>query len=179
MSRIGNKEIELPAGVKIEVKNDSVQVTGPKGTLAAPLFNGIKIEEAGTVIKVARRDDSKEQKAKHGLVRALLANCVTGLSKGFSKTLILQGTGYRAVKKGEKIALSLGYSHEINYDQPKDVQIDVPEMTKIVISGIDKQRVGQVAAQIRSYRKPEPYKGKGIRYENEKIIRKAGKAGKK
>lgn len=179
MSRIGNKKIEVPQGVTVDIKSDLVEVKGPKGSISAPLFEGIAVEIAGSDVTVKRSSDQKDIRAKHGLVRSLVANCITGASVGFTKTLILQGVGYRAQKKGSDLVLTLGYSHEINMNVPSDVTIDVPEPTKVVVSGIDKQRVGQVAAEIRSYRKPEPYKGKGVRYEGEVIRRKAGKAGKK
>ncbi len=179
MSRIGNKKVDIPQGVSVDVKTELVEVKGPKGSLNAPLFPGIAVEVAGSALTVSRSADDKDTRAKHGLVRSLLANCVLGTSAGFSKTLVLQGVGYRAQKKGSDLVLTLGFSHEINMNVPKDVEVEVPEPTKVVVSGIDKQRVGQIAAEIRSFRPPEPYKGKGVRYENEVIRRKAGKAGKK
>ena len=179
MSRIGNKKIDLPQGVALEVATDSVSVKGPKGTLSAPLFPGISVEVEGAEAVVKRASDAKETRAYHGLVRSLLQNCVTGSVEGFSKTLVLQGVGYRAQVKGKSLVMTLGFSHDINMDIPEDVTIECPEPTKVVVSGIEKQRVGQVAAVIRSYRPPEPYKGKGVRYDGEHIRRKAGKAGKK
>ncbi|RME93820.1 MAG: 50S ribosomal protein L6 [Candidatus Hydrogenedentota bacterium] len=179
MSRIGNQPIPLAKGVELNILEQEVEVKGPKGSLKAPLFPGIEVSVDGDKIVVKRENDTKEMKAKHGLVRSLINNCVIGVTQGFSKTLILQGTGYRAVKKGNQLSLSLGFSHEVLMPIPSDVNIEAPEATKVVVSGIDKQRVGQVAAVIRSYRPPEPYKGKGVRYENERIFRKAGKAGKK
>jgi len=179
MSRIGYKKIEIPAGVKLDVKSDKIEVNGPKGKLDTPMFPGLLIEMEGNFIQLKRNTEEKSVKAKHGLVRALLMNNIIGISTGFTRTLILQGVGFRAQKKGEKLNMTLGYSHEINMDIPKDVKVECPEPTKVVVSGIDKQRVGQIAAVIRSYRPPEPYKGKGIRYDNEKVRRKAGKAGKK
>jgi len=179
MSRIGNKPIELPQGVSLTPSADMVVVKGPKGTLNTPLFAGLKVEVQGTTAKVTRANDDKELRAKHGLVRSLLQNNVTGTAAGFSKILLLQGVGYRAQKRGKDVVFSLGFSHEVIYKEPTDVAIEVLENTKLKISGIDKQRVGQVAAQIRSFKQPEPYKGKGIRYENEHVRRKAGKAGAK
>ena len=179
MSRIGNQKVTIPSGVDLDIQSEGVVVKGPKGTLTTPLFPGIKVEKQEQGALVSRESDIKEQRAYHGLVRSLLQNCVIGTSEGFSKTLILQGVGYRAQKKGNDLVMSLGFSHEINMPIASDVTIDIPEPTKVVVSGIDKQRVGQVAAVIRSYRKPEPYKGKGVRYDGEIIRRKAGKAGKK
>ena len=179
MSRIGNQKVVVPSGVELDIQAEGVVVKGPKGTLTTPLFPGIKVEKQEKAAVVSRESDIKEQRAYHGLVRSLLQNCVIGTSEGFSKTLILQGVGYRAQKKGTDLVMSLGYSHEINMPIASDVSIEIPEPTKVIVSGIDKQRVGQVAAVIRSYRKPEPYKGKGVRYDGEIIRRKAGKAGKK
>ncbi len=179
MSRIGNKPIALPSSVKVESSGTEIIVTGPKGKLSIEKFAGISIEQNGSNIIVKRDNDSKEQRAKHGLTRALLANHIIGTSQGYTKILLMTGVGYRAQKKGRQLVMSLGFSHDVVYDEPADVSIEVPEPTKVKISGIDKQRVGQVAADIRAYKKPEPYKGKGIRYEDEVIRRKAGKTGKK
>jgi len=179
MSRIGNKPIELPAGVTLTAAGGSVTVKGPKGSLVTPFFPGLKLEIAGTTAKVSRENDEKDLRAKHGLVRSLLQNCVTGTSAGYTQLLILQGVGYRAQKKGKDVVFSLGFSHDVIFKEPADVSVEVVENTKVKISGVDKQRVGQVAAQIRGYKQPEPYKGKGIRYENEHVRRKAGKAGSK
>jgi len=179
MSRIGSQKVNLPAGVNVEISAEVVKVTGPKGTLEAPLFPGITIEQVDTELNVKRDSDIKQTRAYHGLVRSLIANCVTGTSTGFTKTLILQGVGYRAQKKGSSLVMTLGFSHEINMVIPNDVTVECPEPTKVVVTGIDKQRVGQVAAVVRSYRPPEPYKGKGVRYSDEVVKRKAGKAGKK
>jgi large subunit ribosomal protein L6 len=179
MSRIGNKPIEIPAGVTITAAGDTVTVKGPKGSLQAPLFPGLTVEVSGNTARVSRANDEKELRAKHGLVRSLLNNCVVGTSTGYSQTLLLQGVGYRAQKRGKDVVFSLGFSHEVILKEPSDVTIDVLENTKLKVSGIDKQRVGQVAAQIRAFKEPEPYKGKGIRYENEQVRRKAGKAGSK
>lgn len=179
MSRIGNKPIEIPPGVTITASADSVTVKGPKGTLQAPLFPGLTVEVSGNTAKVMRANDEKDLRAKHGLVRSLVNNCVVGTSAGYSQILLLQGVGYRAQKRGKDVVFSLGFSHEVVLKEPADVTIDVLENTKLKVSGIDKQRVGQVAAQIRAFKEPEPYKGKGIRYENEQVRRKAGKAGSK
>ncbi|MBL8035514.1 MAG: 50S ribosomal protein L6 [Leptospiraceae bacterium] len=179
MSRIGNKPIELPAGVTITATADQVTIKGPKGTLQTPMFAGLKIDVAGNTAKVSRENDGKELRAKHGLLRSLVQNCVVGTTSGYSKVLVLQGVGYRAQKKGKDVVFSLGFSHDVVLKEPSDVVVDVLENTKLKVSGIDKQRVGQVAAQIRGFKEPEPYKGKGIRYENEHVRRKAGKAGSK
>lgn len=179
MSKIGNKPIQIPAGVTVSEEQAQYKIKGPKGELTVPRFSSIEVSQESQVLTVSRNSDDKGAKAKHGLVRSLLQNTIIGTSQGFSKTLLLQGVGFRAVKKGQKLVLSLGFSHDVEVEQPSDINIEVPETTKLILSGIDKQRVGQIAAQIRSYRPPEPYKGKGIRYEDETIRRKAGKAGKK
>jgi large subunit ribosomal protein L6 len=179
MSKIGNKSIQIPTGVTVKEENGVYLVKGPKGELNVPVFKNISISQGEGLLTVTRMAEDKQTKAYHGLVRSLLNNNIEGTNKGFSKTLILQGVGFRAVKKGQMLVLSLGFSHDVEVPQPADVTIEVSEATKLVLSGIDKQRVGQVAAQIRSFRPPEPYKGKGIRYEDEHVRRKAGKAGKK
>ncbi|HRP68044.1 MAG TPA: 50S ribosomal protein L6 [Turneriella sp.] len=179
MSRIGNKIIQIPTGVSITASAESVTVKGPKGTLVSPLFQGLKLEVNGSEAKLSRANDEKELRAKHGLVRSLIYNNVVGTSTGFTETLILQGVGFRAQKKGKDIVMNLGFSHDVVFHEPTDVTIDVVENTKLKINGIDKQRVGQVAAQLRAFREPEPYKGKGIRYETEHVRRKAGKTGSK
>ena len=179
MSRIGNRPITIPAGVDLAIQKDFVGVKGPKGEQQVPLFDGIRVSVKENQAIVERSSDLKSIKAKHGLVQALLTNSIIGSHEGFSKTLLLQGVGYRANKKGSQVVLSLGFSHDIPFDEPEDVKIEVQEQTRLIVSGIDKQRVGQIAAQIRSFRPPEPYKGKGIRYEGEIVRKKAGKAGKK
>jgi len=179
MSRIGNKPIPVPAGVTITAAESSVTVKGPKGSLTAPMFPGLKLEVTGDTAKLSRANDEKELRAKHGLVRSLIHNSVVGTTTGYSKILLLQGVGYRAQKKGKDVVFSLGFSHEVVFKEPADVVVEVLENTKLKVSGVDKQRVGQVAAQIRGFKEPEPYKGKGIRYENEHVRRKAGKAGAK
>ncbi len=179
MSRIGNLPIQLPDGVTIELHDDFVLIKGQKGELKTPLFEGIEVVKEEKILYVKCSSKEKDVRAKHGLVRALLHNSVVGTSQGFSRILIMEGVGYRSVKKGNTLVLNLGYSHDIIVDEPEDVKIEVLEPTKIKISGIDKQRVGSVADVIRKFRPPEPFKGKGIIYENEIIRRKAGKSAKK
>jgi len=177
VSRIGKAPIAIPAQAKVEVLENVVSVAGPKGKLDLQIHPGMGIRLEDDKIWVSRPSDEKAHKALHGLVRSLLANMVEGVTKGFEKRMELVGLGYRAQMQGEELILSLGFSHPINYPVPPDVKIVAETPTSLVISGIDKQRVGQVAAQIRSFRKPEPYKGKGVKYANERIRRKAGKTG--
>ena len=179
MSRIGNAPIEIPQGVEVTILEDKIKIKGPKGEMVSPMFQGIQADLRDDIISIKRENDTKDLKAKHGLSRALLSNCIKGVFSGFSKSLILQGVGYKASKKEKKLILALGFSHEVLFDEPDDVSIEVSEQTHIKVSGIDKQRVGQIASQIRAFRPPEPYKGRGIHYEGERIRRKAGKAGKK
>ncbi len=181
MSRIGNKAITIPSGVDVNQSGQEVTVKGKNGELKAPLFQGLTLEinKEQKILRVSRNSEDKEIRQKHGLVRSLINNAVLGVSSGFTKILLLEGVGYKAAMKGNVLNLSLGFSHDINYNHPDGVKIEVLDPTRIKISGIDKQKVGQVAADIREFRKPEPYKGKGIRYETEKVRRKAGKAGKK
>lgn len=183
MSRIGKKPIALPNGVKAEVKDATIFVEGPKGKLTAPIPDGVSagLEDGSLVFTVVGEDGPA--KAKHGLARALANNCVTGVTNGFEKKLEIIGVGYRVNVSGSNVELHLGYSHPINFPLPTgiDASVDQDKKTKAIvltISGIDKQLVGQVAANIRALRKPEPYKGKGVRYLNEQILRKAGKSGK-
>ena len=176
MSRVGRKPIPLPSGVQVTRDGSDVKVKGPKGELTMQLQPGIAMEENDSVIQLTRENENREGAALYGLTRALLANCVEGVSKGFSRGLEIQGTGYRAQMKGKNLELLLGFSHPILFETPKDIEIKVEGNTKVIVAGIDKQRVGQVAADIRAYRPPEPYKGKGVRYENEQIRRKAGKS---
>jgi large subunit ribosomal protein L6 len=178
MSRIGKKPIPLPSAVKLSVRESAVELTGPKGTLSTPVPDGITCSVEGGVASLKRRDDSKSQKALHGLTRALLANAVTGVTEGFKKELDIVGVGYKAAVEGGKITLMVGLSHPAEFAIPKGITITVEKSTHIVITGADCQAVGQAAAQIRAIRKPEPYKGKGIMYTGEAIIRKAGKAAK-
>ena len=181
MSRIGKLPINVPAGVTVTVDQDNlVTVKGPKGTLSQGVHKDITVKQEGQVILVSRPSDSKPHRAMHGLYRALIQNMVTGVTQGFTKTLVMEGVGYRATAEGgKKLTLAVGYSHPVVFDAPKDISFETPAATKIVVHGIDKQAVGAVAADIREVRKPEPYLGKGIRYENEHIRRKEGKAGKK
>ena len=179
MSRIGLKPIVVPAGVEVILGEENfVEVKGPKGKLAQKLSGEMNIKIEGDTISIERPSEIKRHKSLHGLTRTLLANMIEGVSKGFTKTLIIEGTGYRAAKAGNKLTLNLGYSHPIEVLDPEGITVEVPEPTKIVINGIDKQKLGNFAANIRSYRRPEPYKGKGVRYEGEYIRRKVGKTGK-
>ena len=179
MSRIGKKPISLPAGVKVTVDGNIVTVQGPKGTLVQTLPEGITITEEDNQVLVQRANDNKQQRAFHGLTRALIANMVEGVTNGFEKKLELVGVGYRAQMQGKKLVISIGFSHPVEIDAPEGIEFEVPAPTRITIKGINKQLVGNTAAHIRAIRKPEPYKGKGIKYENEHIRRKAGKAGAK
>ncbi|MCX7878771.1 MAG: 50S ribosomal protein L6 [Ignavibacteria bacterium] len=176
MSRIGKKPIALAKGVKLERQGDSIVVSGPKGTLSTQISPLIKTDISGEVITLTRSSDSKREKSLHGLYAVLLKNMIHGVTEGFSKKLELVGIGYRAEIKGGNLYLSLGFSHPVIFIPPEGIKIDTPTDTTILVSGIDKQLVGQVAAKIRSLKEPEPYKGKGIRYEGEFIRRKAGKA---
>jgi large subunit ribosomal protein L6 len=169
--------IPLPGGVKLEMGETTVKVTGPKGSVTCPVPPGIKCKLDGEVLTVQRSDDSRQQRALHGLTRALIANGVRGTSTGFDRALEIHGVGYRAEVKGKNLELALGYSHPVVFPIPAGVSISVDKQTKMVVSGIDKQQVGQVAANIRRLRPPEPYKGKGIRYADETIQKKAGKTG--
>jgi large subunit ribosomal protein L6 len=175
VSRIGRKPVRIPKGVKVEVKNGAVKVTGAKGELSAAIHPDVTVEVKGEEVLVTRHADLKEQRSLHGLFRALIANMVTGVTTGFSRKLELVGVGYRAELKGKVLQLALGYSHPIVFRPPDSIKIEAPTQTNITVSGIDKQLVGLVAAKIRSLRPPEPYKGKGIKYEGEYIRRKAGK----
>ncbi len=178
MSRIGKLPIQIPKGVEVKIQGENVTIKGPLGQLVQKVPDGIQVKIEDSKILVSRKDDLKKTKALHGLTRALLANHVKGVTEGWTKRLQLVGVGFRANLKGNTIVLSLGYSHDINYEVPSDIKVKIDQQTKIELTGIDKQKVGQVAAIIRSYRPPEPYKGKGIKYEDEEIIRKAGKTGK-
>lgn len=175
MSRIGRKPIPIPQGVEVKIEGGLVTVIGPKGVLRHNVPPEIEVTVEDGEIKVHRKNDNKRSKALHGLTRTLLANMVTGVTQGFEKRLDIVGVGYRAQLEGNVLKLSLGYSHPVIYPIPEGIEIQVPQPTKIVIRGIDKQRVGQVAAEIRAFRKPDAYKGKGIRYEGEVVKLKAGK----
>ncbi len=179
MSRIGKLPIEIPTGVKITLDNLLVKVEGPKGTLSRPMMEGISIVEDNKQLLVTRSDDEPKSRSFHGLTRSLVNNMVVGVTKGFETVLDITGVGYRAEVKGNILTLSLGYSHPINFELPAGISIEVEKMTKVFVRGADKELVGQTAAKIRSFRPPEPYKGKGIKYSDEKILRKAGKTGKK
>lgn len=179
MSRIGKLPVVLPSGVNVKVEADEVFVSGPKGELRQPILaDVVNVELTDGRIVVGRKGDTKQHRSAHGLTRTLIANMVEGVSKGFRKSLEISGVGYRVAKSGEKLTLSLGYSHPVAFEAPKGVVLSVEGQTKIHVDGIDKQAVGQIAADIRRLREPEPYKGKGIRYEGERIRKKLGKAGK-
>ena len=179
MSRIGRSPIPVPSGVDVTIDDRHVTVKGPKGTLERDLPGAISIRREGDELLVERPDDARENRALHGLARSLVNNMVVGVSEGFRKELEIVGVGYRATAKGpSSLELALGYSHSITMDAPEGVTFEVPSNTAVAVIGIDKEAVGQVAANIRALRKPEPYKGKGVRYKGEHIIRKAGKAGK-
>ena len=178
MSRIGKKAITIPAGVDVTIEGNTVTVKGAKGTLTNTFKSNITIEKDGAEIKVSRPDDQKENRSLHGLTRTLIANMIEGVSNGFKKELEINGIGYRAEKKGSDLVMKIGYSHDVIMPEIDGITIDVPAPNKIVISGPDKQKVGQFAAEVREKRPPEPYKGKGIKYADEHIRRKEGKAGK-
>lgn len=177
MSRIGKKPVTLPAGVEVKVDGNVITVKGPKGELSQEIGEQITAVVDGSELKFDRPSDTKEDKAQHGLARALVNNMVTGVTNGFEKKLKILGVGYRAEKKGSNLVLSLGYSHPIEMADPEGIETEVPDPNTIVVKGIDKALVGNYAAVIRAWRKPEPYKGKGIRYENEHVRSKEGKAG--
>lgn len=179
MSRIGRKPITVPSGVDVTLNNSVITVKGPKGTLTRELHKDIKVTVQDNEITVERPSDHKTHRSLHGTTRSVVSNMVSGVTEGFSKTLELVGVGYRASKSGEKLVLNVGYSHPVEITPEPGINFEVPSNTKIVVSGINKERVGEYAAKIRSVREPEPYKGKGIKYEGERIIRKEGKAGKK
>src|SRR3954447_1244936 len=179
MSRIGKQPITVPGGVEVTIDGQHVTVTGPKGTLEHDLPETISVAREGEELLVTRPDDARQNRALHGLTRSLVANMVTGVSTGFTRELEIVGVGYRAIAQGPtKIELQVGYSHPVPIDAPDGVEFEVPAPTRITVKGYDKQLVGQVAADIRKVRKPEPYKGKGIRYADERVLRKAGKSAK-
>lgn len=178
MSRIGKKPVAVPAGVDVKIDGSTVTVKGPKGTLTNTFNPEIIIKQEGAEIIVDRPSEDKMHKSLHGLTRTLIHNMVEGVTNGFSKSLEIEGVGYRAAKQGKNLVMNLGYSHQVIVPEIDGITIDVPNATSIVVNGIDKQVVGQFAAEIREKRPPEPYKGKGIRYAGERIIRKEGKAGK-
>ncbi|MBM7542837.1 50S ribosomal protein L6 [Amphibacillus cookii] len=178
MSRIGFKVLEIPEGVEVKNENNLVTVKGPKGQLSRQLHEDMIINIDGNELTVARPSESKKHKALHGTTRSLIANMVEGVHKGYEKALEIQGVGYRAQKQGNKLVVSAGYSHPVEVEQPEGIEFDVPANTKVVVKGIGKELVGAIAANIRAIRKPEPYKGKGIRYEGEYVRRKEGKTAK-
>ena len=178
MSRIGRKPINIPAGVTASIDNGVITVKGPKGSLDFKFNPAMAVEIKGDVIEVTRPNDAKENRSLHGLTRTLIHNMVIGVTEGYTKTLEVNGVGYRVQKQGNKCVMNLGYSHQDIVEDTEDIKIEVPDPNKIIISGIDKQKVGQFAAEVREKRPPEPYKGKGIKYADEVIRRKEGKAGK-
>ena len=175
MSRIGKKPVEIPKGVTINLDGNNIKVKGPKGELNRTIHPSIKTEIAEGELIVSRPNDLKESRALHGLTRALIQNMVVGVTESYKKSLEIVGVGYKAELKGKNLLLNIGYSHPIYFVPPEEIKLEVPAPTQIIISGNDKELVGLVAAKIRSFRKPEPYKGKGIKYSDERIIRKAGK----
>jgi len=179
MSRIGKLPIAIPAGVKVIYSAPEISVQGPKGKLSRVLGEGCSIEVGDAAVLVTRNDDSNKCRASHGLTRTLINNMVIGVSKGFERALEINGVGYRAEVKGTILNLSLGFSHPVNFELPAGITVEVDKMTKLKVMGIDKEAVGETAAKIRSFRPPEPYKGKGVKYADETILRKAGKTGKK
>ncbi|MBT4983648.1 MAG: 50S ribosomal protein L6 [Ilumatobacter sp.] len=179
MSRIGKATITVPAGVDVTVAAGRITVKGPKGELARVIPGNIIISQEGDTLTCERPNDENKTKAMHGLTRSLVNNMVIGVTEGFTKELQIVGVGYRAEAQGKDIRLSLGFSHTVDVKAPEGITFDIPAQTQVIVKGIDKEVVGQVAANIRSIRKPEPYKGKGVRYLGERVVRKAGKAGKK
>lgn len=179
MSRIGKKPIDLPQGVDIKIDAGIITIQGPKGTLSQPIPGEIEIKQEEGSLIVTRPNDQKKNRAFHGLTRALVANMVQGVTTGFERKLELVGVGYRVQLQGSKLVISIGFSHPVEVEPPEGIEFEVPAVTRITIKGIDKQLVGNTAAHIRAIRPPEPYKGKGIKYENEVIRRKAGKSGSK
>jgi len=178
VSRIGKAPIAIPAGVEVTVEGNLVRVKGPKGELTREIHPAMRVTIENGALRVSRPSDEREHKALHGLTRTLIANMVEGVTKGYSKALELVGTGYRAAKTGNKLTLTVGYSHPVVIDPPPGIEFQVPAPNQVIVTGIDKQLVGQVAANIRAVRPPEPYLGKGIKYVGEQIRRKVGKAGK-
>ncbi|TJY38854.1 50S ribosomal protein L6 [Cohnella pontilimi] len=179
MSRIGRKPIQVPNGVNVNLDNNVITVKGPKGTLTRELHKDMKIVVETDAINVERPSDNKLHRSLHGTTRSVVANMVSGVTEGYAKNLELVGVGYRASKSGEKLVLNVGYSHPVEFTPQNGIEFEVPAQNRIIIRGIDKEMVGEIAAKVRSVRPPEPYKGKGIKYEGERILRKEGKAGKK
>ena len=179
MSRIGRAPITVPAGVEVTLNGNHITVKGPKGTLERDFAPSISVAQENGVLLVTRATDNKQDRSLHGLTRTLIANMVTGVTEGFSKKLQINGVGYRCEKKGNEVFLKIGFSHEVSVKENDDIQLEVPDANTIIVKGIDKQKVGQFAAEIRGKRPPEPYQGKGIKYDYEVIRRKVGKSGKK
>lgn len=179
MSRTGRKPIPVPAGVEVKLSGNHVSAKGPKGLVEVQAHPKMSVQMEDGVITVTRPDDAKESRSLHGLTRSLIANAVNGVATGFTKELEVNGVGYRAAKQGKNLVLTVGYSHQVVMPEPEGLSIDVPAPNKIIVTGADRQKVGQLAAEIRGKRPPEPYKGKGIKYVDEIIIRKEGKTGKK
>ena len=176
MSRIGKNPVPIPGGVDVSMSADEITVKGPKGTLTQALHPGITVAVEGDEVVVTRPDEGRQARQLHGLYRTLVANMVIGVTEGYSKTLDIVGVGYRAAKQGNGLKLQLGFSHDVNIDAIDGIEFDVPNQNQIIVKGISKQQVGQVAANLRAIRPPEPYKGKGVKYADETILRKAGKA---
>ncbi|MFM1838366.1 MAG: ribosomal protein [Actinomycetota bacterium] len=180
MSRVGKAAVTIPQGVEVTIAGASITVKGSKGSLSRQLPAGISVKKVESTVVVERAEETRDVRASHGMIRAMVNNMVSGVTEGFAKELEIIGVGYRAVAKGQdKLELALGFSHPVPYAAPKGVTFEVPAPTRIIVKGVDKELVGQVAAEIRSFRSPEPYKGKGVRYVNERVVRKAGKTGKK
>jgi large subunit ribosomal protein L6 len=178
MSRIGKQPVPVPSGVEVKINGNTVTVKGPKGELSQSFAPAMRIEQSEGVVTVTRPDDERDNRALHGLTRTLVANMIDGVSKGFSKNLEIQGVGYRAALNGSTLEMQLGFSHPVVIVPPEGITFEVPAPTRVVVSGIDKQKVGQVASEVRGWRPPEPYKGKGVRYEGEYVRRKLGKTAK-
>lgn len=179
MSRIGRMPISIPSGVTVALdNNNTVSVSGPKGQLSENIHQKVKVVIEGSTLRVERASDNKIDRSLHGLSRSLINNMIDGVTKGFQKNLVISGVGFRAQKQGKKLVMNIGYSHPVEIEEEQGVEFEVPEPTKIVVKGINKQSVGAIAAKVRDSRRPDPYQGKGIMYENEKILRKVGKTGK-
>lgn len=178
MSRIGRKPISVPEGVNIDIDGQQITVKGPKGTLSRTFHSEMNVNVSENELVIERPSDAKKHRSLHGTTRSIIANMVEGVANGFTKELELVGVGYRAQKKGNNLTLNVGYSHPVDIEPEEGIEFEVPSQTAVIVKGIDKERVGAVAARVRAVRKPEPYKGKGIKYKNEHIIRKEGKTGK-
>jgi large subunit ribosomal protein L6 len=180
MSRVGKAAVTIPQGVEVTIASSSITVKGQKGSLVREIPSGVSVKKVESTVVVEREGNDRSLRSRHGMVRAMVSNMMDGVTQGYVKELDIIGVGYRAAAKGaDKLELSLGFSHSVPYAAPKGITFEVPQPTRIVVKGADKELVGQVAAEIRSFRSPEPYKGKGVRYVNERVLRKAGKTGKK